>query len=35
MLCGTPWRNKKIDLEDIPEICYAVHNYKIINLKLR
>jgi hypothetical protein len=25
---GTPWR-KIIDLEDIPEICYAVHKYKI------
>jgi hypothetical protein len=28
MLCGTPWR-KIIDLEDIPEISYAVHKYKI------
>ena len=26
MLCGTPWSKKNlIDLEDIPEICDAVH----------
>jgi len=27
-------KKKLIDLEDIPEIFYAVHKYKIKNLKL-